>query len=1129
MELTLVHQNEKEISVTCDGQRSHTFDLRTLILSQEKELSQPIDDPVAFGKAVYLTLFPSGTVARHALEIMPERILLVTPDKDLDVIPWEYAYSSDGFLVTQCHFVRGLPTDQRIDPPMLDNGLHIVAIPSSPLSTELPPLNIDGEWQRLKEIIKAVPSAVTLERTRPPTIEQLRTLLVNRRQRVVHFMGHGGQDEAGAILCFEKENGDLEPVTARQFALRVRGTTFLVTLNACVSATPGATSFSNLAAALVQQKTPYALGMRLSIHDEDARAFSRVFYSDLARGSPVEEALFQARLVLADSPRSWVVGVPVLYTSLKISAPGFPSVPGTPVINEHQPRIEISALPRAEGIFHGRLDELKQLGTSLTGDNRLHIVTIHGGGGQGKTALAREAVERFAHAWSGGVWATTLENLPSREIFVSDLARFLDIPTQEILDPTEIERRLLALLSERRLLIVLDNADTMVDAVEANNELIIHLAQLLQQLPGSAVSLLVTSRVPLGWSGEELLELDGLSPKEGAALFLQSTSHRAEEVDMNLARQLSKQVAGHPLSLRLLGGAFNVSAITLPAFLKVHEEQLAKAENKYVGLDHRHRTLFACIETSVHYLDTHLHDLLSGLWVFHAPFLAEMVIPIFDPEHKDTETNPSPVRGWLYTLWQRSLLTRETLITREGRLEFYFLLPTVRPYIKHELKQVYEHEMLLSRFGAVYARLADILSSELDKSEAASAVVRRISDDFEQGVTYITGVEHGGYLLRWGWIQHRIGNPRRGLPLLEQALEIAQEDEGDLEAQALNSIAGVYKDIGQPQRALIFYEQALSICQQKHDRAGEATALHGLASTYLTTGQSEKAFVLFQQTLPIIREVGDRASEAAMLSDEAAAYQATGQLQKALHLYKQVLSLMREVGDRAGEATVLNNIAGIYRDRGQFREALLLCEYALSIAHEVGDLAGTAIILNNKADVYRATDHLQEALEVWKQTLPIMREVDNRPGEAATLNNMALVYRAIGQLDQALALYEQALSIRREVGDRVGEAVTLNNIGEVYKATGQPQRALEICEKALSLTRQGGDRAGEATVLYNMASLLYRHLNQTEDAIVYAEQAITVMQETGLSHDAAGDSLEDLQQTLYFMRTGASRYSHTNW
>ncbi len=55
-----------------------------------------------------------------------------------------------------------------------------------------------------------------------------------------------------------------------------------------------------------------------------------------------------------------------------------------------------------------------------------------------------------------------------------------------------------------------------------------------------------------------------------------------------------------------------------------------------------------------------------------------------------------------------------------------------------------------------------------------------------------------------------------------------------------------------------------------------------------------------------------------------------------------------------------------------------------------------------------------------------------------------------------------------------------------------------------------------------MASLLFRQLDQTEDAIVYVEKAITVMQETGLSHDAAGDTLEDLQQTLDFMRTGAS-------
>src|SRR5206468_2773202 len=119
---------------------------------------------------------------------------------------------------------------------------------------------------------------------------------------------------------------------------------------------------------------------------------------------------------------------------------GFTGTSGIPTIKEHQPRLEVNALIHAEGMFQGRIEELKWLGNELTGDNRSPLITIHGPGGQGKTALAREAVERFAYAWPGGVWASSLENLPSRELFVNDLARFLGIDTRTILDPEEIER-----------------------------------------------------------------------------------------------------------------------------------------------------------------------------------------------------------------------------------------------------------------------------------------------------------------------------------------------------------------------------------------------------------------------------------------------------------------------------------------------------------------------------------------------------------------------------------------------------------------------------------------------------------------------------------------------------------------
>src|SRR5258708_15210752 len=440
MELTLARQTGTQVLVTCDGQSYHTFDLLTLVPG-EKGPPQPLDDTVVYGKAVYQALFPPDTAARRELDAMAERILLVTTDDTIDAIPWEYAYGPDDFVVLECHFVRGLPADQRIESPALDKGLHIVAVPSNPLSYGLEPLNIDGEWIRLKEIIQELKEfAITVERNRPTTLERTGLLVTGQQQRIVHFMGHGGQDEkAGAILCFEKDNGDLDAVTARDFMRQLRGNVFLVTLNACISAAPGETHLSNLAAALVGQKTPYALGMRFSIPDEDALAFSRTFYSYLARGSSVEEAVYRIRLALSRSQHRWMIGVPVLYTSLFAPATGFASIAGTPNIEEHQPQIEVSALPRAQGAFQGRIDELKQLGELLTGDHRPRLVTIHGSGGQGKTALAREAVERFAYAWPGGVWATSLEHLPGREVFVNDLARFLGIITQEMGDPPEID------------------------------------------------------------------------------------------------------------------------------------------------------------------------------------------------------------------------------------------------------------------------------------------------------------------------------------------------------------------------------------------------------------------------------------------------------------------------------------------------------------------------------------------------------------------------------------------------------------------------------------------------------------------------------------------------------------------
>ena len=1177
MELTLTHQSNTQVAVACDGQPSHTFDLRQLVPDENVpgRPPQPLADPVVYGRAVHQALFPPDTPAAQALAAGPERILLVATDPStssgqaLQAVPWEYAYGDD-FLVLDCPFVRGLPPDRRIAPPALDAGLHIVAVPSNPLDKDVPPLNIDGEWLRLQEIIQAVPQALTLERTRPPTLEQLRRLLANQRQRVLHFMGHGGQHEGGAVLLFENEHGGLAPVTTRDLLRRVKGTIFLATLNACVSATPGPTEFDNLAAALVRQGTPYALGMRFSIIDDDARAFSRVLYSELARGTDVERAVHQARLALDGSVHRWAVGVPVLYTALNAPAPGFAPRKGAPRVLEHQPKLEIGALPRADGAFQGRVEELKDLGRHLTGDHRPRLLTIHGGGGQGKTALALEAVERFAHAWPGGVWAISLENLPSKALFVADLARFLGVPTGEIGDPAEVERQMLTRLGQRRALLVLDNAETLLEQVEANNKAALELAQFIRQnLPGPRVSLLTTSRYHLGWTGEISLELGGLAPDEGTRLFRQSTPQRWVEAGGPLAGTLSEKVDGHPLSLRLLGGAFNAIDLSLEAFSEQYEQALIKAKDKWLELDHRHRTLYASIETSARYLDDALRDLLSGLWIFHASFLPETATVVLDPtsdssgciheSERKAKNGPlhrslavirhvlkrktvkkilesskaavssqglhapglSPVPNQLDTLWHRGLLTREARTLRDGEVLLYRLPSALRPYAERHLSQAHEGEVLRARFGAAYADLARHVYREMNRSAVAAYVAQQAREDLERGVACVQEKVRGYYLLHWGGVLKRLGDTGQALRLTESALESAQGQDQRLMLEAMNNMALVHSATGQPGRALELFQDALPIRREMEDRAWEAVTLNNLGEVYYATGQPGRALELFQEALPIMRDVGYRAGEAATLNNMAAVHQATGQPGRALELFQEALPIRREVGDRVGEAATLNNMAAVHRATGQPGRALELYQEALPIRREVGDRVGEATTLNNMGEVYRAKGQPARALDLFQEALSISREVGDRVGEAATLNNMGEVYRAKGQPGRVLELYQEALPIFRDVGDRAGEAATLNNTAAVYFQQGAPDKALDVLRKIVPIAQEIGDRATEAGLLHNIATVLL-NLNRKQEAIIYKEQAVAVLEDAGLSHAAGSKPLLQIKEELARMQGGAN-------
>lgn len=174
-------------------------------------------------------------------------------------------------------------------------------------------------------------------------------------------------------------------------------------------------------------------------------------------------------------------------------------------MRSHQPDgTEVNGnLPLELDGFVGRRAELQGLAGALDASR---LVTVTGSGGIGKSRLAvRVAAGRCAPP--DGVWHVGLAAVRDPE--------FVDYAVVESLGLTDHTTRLphetlLAHLAGRRLLLVLDGFEHLVDACAAL------VVDLLGRLPGLAV--LAVGRRPLAVAGEQVFALGPLSEDEAAAL-----------------------------------------------------------------------------------------------------------------------------------------------------------------------------------------------------------------------------------------------------------------------------------------------------------------------------------------------------------------------------------------------------------------------------------------------------------------------------------------------------------------------------------------------------------------------------------------------------------------------------------
>ena len=389
-------------------------------------------------------------------------------------------------------------------------------------------------------------------------------------------------------------------------------------------------------------------------------------------------------------------------------------------------------LPLAATDLIGRASIIQRVLETLSA---YRLVTLVGPGGVGKTALALEIAHLLFPAFQGHVAFIELAPLSDRRLVASMSASTLGLQ----FGGGEISAHSVArAIGDRRLLLVLDNCEHVIDEAATLAETVAHLCL--------NTCVLTTSREMLRVGGERLLRVPPLDlpPQHNeaseqlhdyGAVQLFVARARANDAgfepnphDLAQITSICRRLDGIPLAIEFAAAHTSVLGLAqIDAYLDNRFSFLTSGRRTALP---RHRTLRAMLDWGYELLPEQEQALLRRLAIFPGRF------DLMAAEAVARDISTGPVATGIANLVAKSLVALD-----EPARGYWRLLETIKSYAREKLADRGETD-LASRYHATFVRdLAASLGSgsTTGQIEEDNARLAQLTDDARAAIDWAFG------------------------------------------------------------------------------------------------------------------------------------------------------------------------------------------------------------------------------------------------------------------------------------------------------------------------------------------------------------------------------------------------------